>query len=221
MRRHETSSGMNGQCALAAPRGAVEDTLFWLAGSPVAGPAAPRDDAAFQEARPADPIEAAQRRAAILAGLYLNRRNEARVAAVFEADPVVAEDPANGNLVTRRMVEARIGVFDAMLKVVGRPALHRAVNARMRLTLRYAFPFLTDDAQVEWALSEVRDEEIRAMLRETGEAELGDIAMHLASVIEDGGPWPAMQAFALIAHERTGEERGAAALANLLEPRTP
>ncbi len=170
-------------------------------------------------ARDDDPIRAAQERAGILAGLRRDRTGDARVQAVFDADPIVAEEISSGNLVTQSMLDARLAVFDAVLEILGRPALTNAARARIIFTLRGAFPVLTDDAQVEWALSEVRNEEIKAFLASRTAEECEAVARQIAVMADQTDLWVAARTLSMAAHVAVGRERGAARLSELLELR--
>ena len=166
-----------------------------------------------------DPIRAAQERAGILAGLRRDRLDDARIQAVFQADPVVVEDKATGNLVTRRMLEARFAVFDAALEILGKPVLDTAARARITFTLRGAYSVLTDDAQVEWALSEVRREEIAAFLATRTDQESEALNRQVSVMAAQADLWAAARALSLAAHGEGGRARGAARLSELLEMR--
>jgi len=73
-----------------------------------AGRASRRAEAALQMVRPTNPVEAARKRASILADLNRDAPNDPRVQSVFDADPIVAEDPTNGNLRLRQPTRCSI-----------------------------------------------------------------------------------------------------------------
>lgn len=217
--------------ATAAAAGTMDgnETLAWLAGNrmpdrrkglqPPTGSNDSRADAALTASRPSDPIEAAQKRASILADLRQSAPRDPRVQAVFDADPIVAEDPANGNLVTQAMLTARGDVFDAVLTMLGRSILTRAMRSRLAVTLKSAYPMLDDDAQVEWALSEVRLEETKAFLGSRPQSDLNALGRQIEAIFKQDDLWTAARAFSMAAHLGVGQARGSAALADLLEMR--
>lgn len=166
-----------------------------------------------------DPIRAAQERAGILAGLRRDRLDDARIQAVFQSDPIVVEDKATGNLVTRSMLEARFAVFDAALEILEKPVLDTASRARITFTLRGAYSVLTDDAQVEWALSEVRREEITAFLATRTDEEREALSRQINVMAAQADLWAAARALSLAAHGEVGRARGAVRLSELLEMR--
>ena len=205
------------------------ETLAWLAGNrmaersktlnPPAGANDPHADELLQEKIPVDPIQAAARRASVLADLHSNAPRDPRVISVFENDPIVAEDPGNGNLVTRQMLSCRLDVFDTVLTLLGRPTLSRGTRARTSLALKGAFAMLDDDAQVEWALSEVRFEETKAFLNQCASTDLNALVSHLNATLEKHDIWTAARAFSMAAHLSVGASKGSATLADLLEMR--
>lgn len=217
--------------AAQAPSGTPDgnETLAWLAGNrmpdrrkglqPPTGTLEPRADEALNAPRPSDPIQAAQKRASVLADLNSNAPRDPRVLSVFEADPIVAEDPANGNLVTQSMLRARGDVFDAVLIMLGRPTLSRTARSRLALTLKNAYPMLSDDAQVEWALSEVRLEETKSFFDTRPAADHNAVGRQVQATIERHDLWAAARAFSMAAHLMVGASSGSAALADLLELR--
>ncbi len=211
----------------AAPDG--NETLAWLAGNrmpdrrkglqPPTGTTDPHADDVLSQPRPGDPVQAAAMRASILADLHSHAPRDPRVQAVFESDPILVEDPANGNLITRQMLAARLDLFDAVLTMLGRPVLARGARTRTALTLKAAFTLLTDEAQVEWALSEVRLEEAKAFLNTRPQADLNALGVQVAATLEKHDIWAAARAFSMAAHLSIGAPRGSAALADLLEAR--
>ena len=211
----------------AAPDG--NETLAWLAGNrmpdrrkglqPPSGASDPHADDVLNQARPADPIQAAAQRASILADLHRHAPRDPRVQSVFDSDPIIVEDPSNGNLVTRQMLTARLDLFDAVLAMLGRPTLPKGARTRTALTLKAAYALLSDDAQVEWALSEVRLEETKAFLGTRPQADLNALGAHLAETLAKTDIWTATRAFSMAAHLSVGEAKGSAALADLLEAR--
>ena len=215
----------------AAPTSAPDgnETLAWLAGNrmpdrrkglqPPAGLSDPHADEVLSQPRPNDPIEAAQRRASILADLHQEAPRDPRVISVFDADPIVAQDESNGNLLTQAMLMARLDLFDAVLTMLGRPILARGARSRVQVTLKAAYPHLSDDAQVEWALSEVRLEEMKAWLDQTSQSDIYATGVKLASDYDRSDLWAASRTFSIAAHIGVGQARGAAALADLLEER--
>jgi hypothetical protein len=212
--------------SLGAPDG--NETLAWLAGNRMpdrrTGLQAPagsdtRTDKVLSSPRPSDPIQAAAQRASVLADLHSHAPRDPRVQSVFESDPILVEDPANGNLVTKLMLAARLEVFDAVLTMLERPALPRGVRTRTALTLKGAYRLLSDDAQVEWALSEVRLEETKAFLDTRAQSDLDALRSQVAATLEKHDIWAATRAFSMAAHLSVGQSKGSAALADLLEPR--
>jgi len=213
--------------ATAPPDG--NETLAWLAGNrmpersqtlnPPAGVNNPHADEVLKEAKPADPIQAAARRASVLADLHQNAPRDPRVQSIFANDSIVAEDSSNGNLLTRQMLAARLDIFDAVLTMLGRPVLGKGARTRTALALKGAFPVLSDDAQVEWALSEVRLEETKAFLGQRAQTDLNALGVQLAATLEKHDIWATARAFSMAAHLSVGQERGSAALADLLEMR--
>jgi len=211
----------------AAPDG--NETLAWLAGNRMpdrskglqapAGASDPHADKVLNRSRPADPIQAAAQRAGVLADLHSHAPRDPRVRSVFESDPIVVEDPSNGNLVTRQMLTARLDVFDAVLTMLGRPVLPKGARTRTTLTLKAAYALLSDDAQVEWALSEVRLEETKAFLATRAQADLNALGAQVAATLEKHDIWTAARAFSMAAHLSIGQAKGSAALADLLEAR--
>ena len=201
------------------------DTLTWLAGERMPKRIRPRSsgdtqaDEALSQPRPIDPIEAAQKRASVLAGLHRDAPHDPRVQSVFEADPIAAEDRSNGNLVTRGMVTARLDLFDAVRAMLGRRPLPRGARTRAALTLKTAYTMLSDDAQVEWALSEVRFEEAKAFLDRHEQADLIELSEQLTTIWEENDFWAAARAFSMAAHIGVGQARGSASLSDLLEMR--
>lgn len=226
------ATGGQGFSGVTSPATALPDgneTLAWLAGnrmpdrrkglSAPAGASDQRADKALSEARPTDPIEAAQKRASVLADLHREAPRDPRVQSVFDADPIIAEDPSNGNLVTQAMVTARLDLFDAVRTMLGRAPLPRGARSRAAVTLKTAYTMLSDDAQVEWALSEVRLEETKAFLNERRQAELNALGVRLADILKNNDIWAAARTFSLAAHIAVGKSRGSAALSDLLEMR--
>lgn len=205
------------------------ETLAWLAGNRMpekrqglqapAGATSSRAEAALNESRPANPIEAAQKRASILADLNREAPNDPRVKSVFETDPIIAEDPSNGNLVTRQMLAARLDLFDAVLTLLGRELLSRYARSRASITLKTAYALLEDDAQVEWALSEVRWEEVKAFIGTRPQADLELLGKQLTVQMDREDLWAAARTFSMAAHLSVGQSKGSAALADLLEMR--
>jgi len=230
-----TSGGKPGETrfdALTPPATDLPDgneTLAWLAGNRMperrkglqapSGAASHRADAALRENRPTDPIEAAKKRANILADLNREAPNDPRVQSVFETDPIIAEDPSNGNLVTRQMLTARLDLFDATLALLGQASLTRFARSRMAIMLKTTYTLLDDDAQVEWALSEVRFEEIKAFIDQRSEADLDLLGKQLVQQYDREDLWAAARTFSMAAHLSVGQARGSAALADLLEMR--
>lgn len=206
-----------------------DEVLAWLAGNRMpdrrkglqapTGATDPHADDALSQPRPADPIEAAQKRSSVLADLHHRSPRDPRVQSVFESDPIIAEDPANGNLVTQAMLSARADVFDAVLTMLGRPVLTRAARSRLRVTLKSAFTMLSDDAQVEWALSEVRLEETKAFLEGRAQKELNTLGHQMQMIFDRSDLWAAGRAFSMAAHLAVGRDEGSASLAELLEMR--
>ncbi|GEM_PF-2539498 len=202
------------------------ETLAWLAGNRMpergiglqapAGRASRRAEAALQMVRPTNPVEAARKRASILADLNRDAPNDPRVQSVFDADPIVAEDPTNGNLVTRQMLNARLDLFDEVLGLIGRGSLPRVARSRLAITLKTAYTMLDNDAQIEWALSEVRLEEAKALMIARSAHDLDVLRQQLAQQFEREGIWAAARTFSIAAHLSVGELRGSAALADLL-----
>jgi len=218
--------------ALAPPATAMPDgneTLAWLAGNRMperrkgmqapSGATSEHAEVALRETRPDNPIEAAQKRASILADLNREAPNDPRVRSVFEADPIVAEDPSNGNLVTQQMLAARLDLFDAVLVLLGEVPLSRTARSRAALTLKTAYALLDEDAQVEWALSEVRLEEVRAFIDSRSEKDLGVLGAQLEVLMDREDLWAAARTFSMAAHLSVGQSRGSTALADLLEMR--
>jgi len=220
-------TGVAPSVTAAVPDG--NETLAWLAGNrmperqkgltPPAGLSDERANKALSEPRPNDPIEAAQKRASILADLHRQAPRDPRVQSVFEADPIVAEDPSNGNLVTQAMLSARLDLFDAVRTMLGQNPLPRSARTRAAVTLKTAYTMLDDDAQVEWALSEVRLEETKAFLDQREQAELNKLGEQLAAILNKDDLWAAARAFSMAAHIGVGQARGSAALSDLLEMR--
>lgn len=220
-------TGVEAPVTSALPDG--NETLAWLAGNrmpdrrrglaPPSGVSESRADKVLMEPRPNDPIEAAQKRASILADLHREAPRDPRVQSVFEADPIVAEDPSNGNLVTQAMLTARLDLFDAVRTMLGMTPLSRGARTRAAVTLKIAYTMLDDDAQVEWALSEVRLEETKAFLDQREQAELNKLGEQLAAILNKDDLWAAARAFSMAAHIGVGQARGSAALSDLLEIR--
>ena len=215
------------QPATAMPDG--NETLAWLAGNRMpgkrqglqapSGATSEHADAALRLSRPSNPIEAAQKRASILADLNRDAPNDPRVQSVFDADPIVAEDPSNGNLVTRQMLNARLDLFDALLVLLGREPLSRYARSRVAIMLKTTYALLDDGAQVEWALSEVRYEEVKLFIDARSQADLELLSKQLASQMDREDLWAAARTFSMAAHLSVGETRGSTALADLLEMR--
>ena len=205
------------------------ETLAWLAGSRMperrqglqapSGATSQRAEAAFNESRPTDPVAAAQKRASILADLNREAPNDPRVQSVFETDPIVAEDPSNGNIVTQKMLNARLDLLDAALALVGQTPLSRYARSRAAITLKTAYSMLENESQVEWALSEVRLEEVKAFIDERSEADLGMLGKQLAIQFDREDLWAAARTFSMAAHLSVGKPQGSTALADLLEMR--
>ncbi len=235
LRSSRLTSGKGGETpfsTLTPPATGMPDgneTLAWLAGNRMperrkglqapSGATSQRADAALRENRPSNPIEAAQKRANILADLNREAPNDPRVQSVFETDPIVAEDPSNGNLVTRQMLNARLDLFDALLVLLGKATLSRFARSRTAITLKVAYALLDEDTQVEWALSEVRFEEVKAFINERSEADLSLLGKQLAVQYEREDLWATARTFSMAAHLSVGQSRGSAALADLLEMR--
>ena len=229
------ATGKEGSASFSAIAPAVpampdgNETLAWLAGNRMpekrpglrapSGVASQRTEAAFLESRPSDPLMAAQKRASILPDLNREAPNDPRVRAVFETDPIIAEDPSNGNLVTRQMLDARLDLLDAALALLGKTPLSRFARSRMAITLKTAYPLLDNEAQVEWALSEVRLEEINAFIDQRSEADLGLLGKQLAVQFDREDLWAAARTFSMAAHLSVSQTDRSTALADLLEMR--
>lgn len=218
--------------AIAPPAPAIPDgneTLAWLAGNRMpekrkglqapSGATSQRAEAAFRANRPADPVEAAQKRASILADLNREAPNDPRVQSVFETDPIVVEDPSSGNLVTEQMLNARLDLFDATLALLGKAPLSRFARTRLATTLKTTYLVLDGDAQVEWAQSEVRFEEVKAFIDARSEADLGVLGKQLEAQFDREDLWAAARTFSMAAHLSVGHSEGSTALPELLEMR--
>lgn len=218
--------------AMTQPASAMPDgneTLAWLAGNRMpgkrkslqapSGATSQHADAVLRASRPANPVEAAQKRASILADLNRDAPNDPRVQSVFDADPIVVEDPRNGNLVTRQMLKARLDLFDAVLVLLGRDPLSRYARSRVAIMLKTTYALLDDDAQVEWALSEVRYEEVKVFISVRSQADLELLGKQLAVQMDREDLWAAARTFSMAAHLSVGESRRSSALADLLEMR--
>ena len=218
--------------ALATPAMDMPDgneTLAWLAGNrnpdrrkglqAPSGALSRHADAALRENPPTNPIDAAQKRASVLADLNSEAPDDPRVQSVFQADPIVAEDPSNGNIVTRQMLSARLDLLDAVLVLLGRDTISQFSRSRASITLKTAYAFLDENAQIEWALSEVRWEEAKAFINSRSEADLRLLGKQLALQIDREDIWAAARTFSMAAHLSNGELRGSSALADLLEMR--
>lgn len=220
---------------LTAPRGgsaaAVPDgneILAWLAGNRLRirgkddlrprGGEGTADDV-LPAARPEDPIEAAQKRSSVLSDLRRDAPKDPRVKSVFEADPIVAEDPSTATVVTSRMLRARQDVFDAVLTMLGKPLLTRASRSWMAVHLTNAFTSLSEAAQKEWALSEMRLEETAAFLGSRNQMELNALGEQIAAILEARDLWDAARAFSIAAHMGVGSGKGSAQIPDLLELR--
>ena len=89
----------------------------------------------------------------------------------------------------------------------------------MAITLKTAYPLLDNEAQVEWALSEVRLEEINAFIDQRSEADLGLLGKQLAVQFDREDLWAAARTFAMAAHLSVSQTDRSTALADLLEMR--
>lgn len=225
----ENLTGTGGTTAPGTPEG--NEILAWLAGNrlrirdskddmrPRPRGATDKAGSLLPEERPENPIDAANTRASVLADLRRDAPEDPRTVSVFEADPIVAEDPSTATVVTSRMLRARGDVFDAVLKLVGRPALTRSARSWMAVHLSNAFTVLSEAAQKEWALSEMRMEETRAFLDRRPQTELDILAEQIGAIIEKRDIWDAARAFSIAAHIGIGDSTKSARLADLLELR--
>ncbi len=189
--------------------------------SPPAGAFEPQADEILERAAPGpDPVEAAAQRAAILTDLHRHAPRDPRTVSVFEEGPIVALDSGSGNIVTRSMLTARLALFDTVLILLDRPPLSNAVRSTVPLTLKQAFPSLSEDAQAEWALSEVRRAEAALFLDQSTKADLNALTRQLAVTLDERYLWTAARAFTMVVHISTAGERGSALLPDLLEMRS-
>ena len=125
----DSLAGAGGTTAPGTPVG--NEVLAWLAGNrlrirdskdemrPRPRGESDRAGALMPDERPDDPIDAANTRSSVLSDLRRDAPDDPRVVSVFEADPIVAEDPSTATVVTSRMLRAR-----------GRPVRCRAHHAR-------------------------------------------------------------------------------------------
>lgn len=224
-----TARTRTGVAAPGTPDG--NEILAWLAGNRLRirdgkGDMRPRGrggesaaDGILSVDRPDDTVEAARKRSAVLADLRRDAPKDPRVQSVFEADPIVAEDPSSAIVVTSRMLRARTDVFDAVLVMLGRPVLTRAARSWMAVHLSNAFEVLTPEAQGEWALSEMRLEETKSFLGSRAQGELNALGKQVEAIMDARDLWDAARAFSIAAHMSVGDGKGSALIPDLLELR--
>lgn len=231
IRRHGARFGLGGEAGRAdAPD--PRPVLMWLAGAgyrpkeiarhkgmvPVPRGDEEAADRILAADRPDDPVLAARMRADMLVALRREASDDPRAKEIFEADPVIAADPATGWLVTASMLDARIGLFDLLNTLIGKPYLADAARTALRTTLAAAFRDLPPDSQREWCHSEARLEQGLAFLESRDPDDLTALADTLRPVGAARGVWDAMRLFALAV--RMGDARGerTAPVAPLLAP---
>ena len=140
---------------------------------------------------PASPVEAAAARSELLSELRHQAPEDYRVKAIFDADPIIVEDPQTHILVTESILAARLAHFDALYALFGNPPLGPAARDRIRDALVDAFVLLSPGAQEEWALGEYRLAETLGFLRDREPTDIRALSGELRPVFEARGGWEA------------------------------
>ncbi len=217
----------------AAPRasGGNLPVLMWLAGAgyrpkdtarrkgmvPIPAGMEMAADRLLTTVRPDEPVHAAQMRADTLVDMHRDAAEDPRVKDIFEADPVLVADPRTGWLVTESMLAARIGLFDSLNTLLGKPYLTDAAAAAVRHTLIDAFTDLSEESQQEWCYSEVRLEQGLFFLESRQPSELLALAEELRPVDTARGIWDAVRLFSLAAQMNDRSGATIAPVATLLD----
>lgn len=170
-----------------------------------------------QAKRSTNPIKAAKKRAKVLADLYRESPDDPRVQTVFDADPILVADGQTAMLVTQRMLEARLAIFDAVLILVGLPSLTRGARTRMSILLKAAFPRLSSDAQAEWMRSEVRLAEVKDFLDGRPKADVKVLSEQLDQQFKANDLWAAARTLTTAAHVHLNDGQDPRALSDLLQ----
>jgi len=196
--------------------------LMWLAGAgyrpksvarrkgmqPTSKSAEDAADRLLTTRKPEQVVLAARIRAELLASLHRDAAEDPRVRGIFEDDPILAVNPETGWLVTETMLAARIGLFDSLNTLLGKPYLTDEACAEMRDTLVEAFPYLSRDSQREWFYSEMRLEQGLEFLENRQPSELLALTDELRPVDERRGIWDTVRLFSLAAqmHDTSGAD---------------
>ena len=230
-RKHASGFGIGGgprQADAIDPR----PVLMWLAGAGYRPKEVARNkgmtpldrgeetaaDGILAVERPDDPVIAAGMRADILASLHREAAEDPRTQEIFEADPVIAADPATGWIVTESMFAARIGLFDSLNTLLGKSYLTDDACDAMRATLVGAFRHLSPESQREWCHSEVRLEQGLAFLEHRDPGDLAVLAEALTPIDSERGLWETVRLFGLAAQiHATGEADPLDTIAPLLK----
>lgn len=179
--------------------------LVWLAGAGYRPrkntkslqPAAKRDvetvDQILATPRPAKPVEAAAQRLALLKQLRRDAREEPRTKLIFEADQVIVEDTDSEHFVTETMLAARLRLFMMLDRLFEELRAEPMEAKALRDALTEAFGALDPDAQREWALSEVREEQLSLFLAANAPETLAKLLKELLPVYHTSGSWEAMR----------------------------
>ena len=187
--------------------GTSSDSVSWLAGDgyrPRQSAASPKPskmngkssvDRLLETKRPADPVKAAAVRMMLLSELWATDSKDPRVVSIFEADPVVVEDWVTQSIITESQLRARIALFDLVTRLFEGDSVEPVESTALRAALTGAFPHISGAARREWALSEVRWEQVQLFVARKSPEDVAALIQELLPVYESKGPWDAIRFF--------------------------